>query len=103
MTHTQMSEYLHRLMADFFHKSKGDRMIVKQYPNGIRMSNQKIISSDHYGKIKFDTGRETVWIFTQLPNRTRDNIARLHETESGELEFTDIAIEKYLNALPRPK
>ena len=85
-------------MERFLRDTKGDHSFLKPLGSGLWMSNQTPILSDPFGKIKFETGRETITVFRKRPNRNREVIARLHEGSDG-LVFEDIAISRYLDVL----
>lgn len=86
------------MMERFLRETKGDHSFLKPLGSGLWISNQKPIQSDPFGKIKFETGRETITVYKNFPNRKRDIIARLHEGPDGPV-FEDLAISRYLDAL----
>lgn len=100
MENQEICTQIQTLMREFFHKAKGYRVVNQDFPHNVYLSNQKSSLTNPYGKIKSDTGRETITLYQRRLNQPDLVLARLAEQENGELQFEDIALMEHVSVLP---
>jgi hypothetical protein len=97
-------EYIEQLMIGFFKDHAGQIQHIKELKevgdSKLKIENQKVQQSSKEGKRKFETGRDTIWLYFERPNRRRTNLAVLREDDDGNLQFEDLGLEDYSEILP---
>ena len=90
-----LAEQIRALMTAYLEKHKSIQSTSHRLGDGLSIRTQPAIQSNPYGKTKYATGCETVWLRIDVPRREPILIARLSETRAGGLEFENLAISAH--------
>jgi len=90
-----MYDEFRQIMEAYAKKFGSMRSVTHRFQDGLTIKTQAPVQTQKHGKIKFQTGLETVWLQIVQPNKPIVLLARLSELKCGEYEFELLALNEH--------